>query len=368
MPSAPYAVEHTETDYRPPVPRATASPAHRRASRPTTPSPAEETSPEPAASPHWPGHLPRHKQPRRYRTPAWPTRSTARTASAHWPERDPDDTVTLPPAPDERVDHGGTDERAGPGDEGHPWLDLDDERALKERRPPSGYEEYEPDRPRPWAERLAGMWKPGATLSRRAVVALFVLGAVAVAAALFLLRDRPETVEAPEMVPRSAPADASTEAPEVPGSENAEAEDPDIAPDEDLVVHVGGEVEEPGLYTLPPGSRVSDAVDAAGGALPEADLDLLNLARPLADGEQILVGLPQPDGAPGSADGESIIGLNQADQAELETLPGIGEKKAAAILAHREALGGSFTEVEDLLDVKGIGPSTFDELEPLVTL
>lgn len=344
VPSAPYAVEHVQNAYRPPPPR-------------------------------WPGHLPRHKQPRHYRAPDWPTRPTARIVPSDWPERDPDDTVALPSAstpaePGERDTADRPHSPGGVGEENHPWLDPDDEQALKERRPPSGYQEYDPVRPRPWAERLTNMWGPGATLSRRAVVALFVVGAVAVSVALFVLRDRPETVRAPEMVPQSAPADGSEESSGAGNAENGapEVEAAQADPEEDLVVHVGGEVEEAGLYTLPPGSRVSDAVEAAGGALPEADLDLLNLARPLVDGEQILVGLPQPEGGPGPSGEESTVSLNQADQAELETLPGIGEKKATAILAHREALGGSFTSVEDLLDVKGIGPSTFEELEPLVTL
>lgn len=342
VPSAPYAVEHVENAYRPPPPR-------------------------------WPGHLPRHKQPRHYRAPDWPTRPTV--APSDWPERDPDDTVALPSTstPAEPGERDAADLPHSPGGNGgknNPWLDPDDEQALKERRPPSGYQEYDLDRSRPWAERLANMWGPDATLSRRAVVALFVVGAIAVSVALFVLRDRPETVRAPEMVPQSAPADDSEESSGAGGAENdaPEVESAKADPEEDLVVHVGGEVEEAGLYTLPPGSRVSDAVEAAGGAVPEADLDLLNLARPLVDGEQILVGLPQPEGGPAPSGAESSVSLNQADQAELETLPGIGEKKATAILAHREALGGSFTSVEDLLDVKGIGPSTFEELEPLVTL
>ncbi len=347
VPSAPYAVEHVQNAYRPPPPRR-------------------------------PEHLPRHKQPRHWRAPDRPTRSTARIIPSDWPERDSDDTVVLPSAstpadPADPGEHDTADRPHSPGRSGeknHPWLDLDDEQALKERRPPSGYQEYDPDRPRPWTERLTNMWGPGATLSRRAVVALFVVGAVAVSVALFVLRDRPETVRAPEMVPQSAPADGSEESSSAGNAENdaSEIEAAKADPEEDLVVHVGGEVEEAGLYTLPPGSRVSDAVEAAGGALPEADLDLLNLARPLVDGEQILVGLPQPEGGPGPSGEESTVSLNQADQTELETLPGIGEKKATAILAHREALGGSFTSVEDLLDVKGIGPSTFEELEPLVTL
>lgn len=205
-------------------------------------------------------------------------------------------------------------------------------------------------------ERLARQWPPEATMSRRAVAALLVVALLAVAAVLFL-RDRPTEAAAPETVVQALPAEAA--------APTAEAVDPEA----DLVVHVGGEVENPGLYTLPPDSRVADAVEAAGGALPDADLDLLNLARSLVDGEQILVGLPQPEAAappPGTAEGP-LVNINQADEAELETLPRVGEVTAGNIISYREA-NGPFTSVDDLINVHRIGTKTLEEIRPHVTV
>lgn len=267
--------------------------------------------------------------------------------------------MTVPdPAPDT-----GPEERS-PGAQDSPWLDPDDEEVLKERRPPSGYVEFDTDDAAdPPVARLARWWGPNTTLSKRAVVALFVLGAAAVVSALLFLRREPEEVDVPEMVPQAAPDSED-------GGDEASGEGTEPAPDEDVVVHVGGDVEDPGLYTLPPGARVLDAVEEAGGALPDADLDLVNLARPVVDGERILLGAEVAADGPegeGGEDGQRVS-LNQADGAALETLPGIGEAKADAILEHRESLGGSFSSVEDLMDVSGIGQSTFDNLEDQVTL
>ena len=195
---------------------------------------------------------------------------------------------------------------------------------------------------------------------KRAVIALFVLGAAAVVAALLFLRREPEEIDVPEMVPQAAPDSED-------GGDETSGEDTEPAAEEDVVVHVGGDVEAPGLYTLPPGARVLDAVEEAGGALPDADLDLVNLARPVVDGERILLGAEAvAEGAEGE-DGQRVS-LNQADGSALEALPGIGEAKADAILEHRESLGGSFSSVEDLMDVSGIGQSTFDNLEDQVAL
>jgi competence protein ComEA len=126
-----------------------------------------------------------------------------------------------------------------------------------------------------------------------------------------------------------------------------------------LVVHVAGPVADPGLVVLPEESRVADAVAAAGGALPSADLSLLNLAAPVVDGQQVIVprtGGPAPSPAaagPAGPDGAKID-LNQAGVAELEELPGVGPVLAERIVAHREA-NGPFGSLEDLLDVPGIG-------------
>src|SRR5699024_12738858 len=126
---------------------------------------------------------------------------------------------------------------------------------------------------------------------------------------------------------------------------------------------------KPGLVTLAEGSRVADAL-AIAGALPDADLTALNLAQLLVDGTQIhvlAIGEAQPisvDAAATSVSG--LISLNTATVADLVTLPGVGEKTAQAIIDFRESNGG-FSTVEDLLQVKGIGPSKFEQISGLVS-
>ncbi len=154
-----------------------------------------------------------------------------------------------------------------------------------------------------------------------------------------------------------------------------------------IVVSVIGHVSRPGLVTLPSGARVADAL-AAAGALPDAELTTLNLAQVLEDGVQIVVvaqgvdppaaaggpGVQGPGGTPGmpgmtggGTEAGGVISLNSATAAELQTLPGVGEKTAQAIIQHREATGG-FSAVDDLLEVKGIGPSKFAQISGAVTL
>ena len=129
-----------------------------------------------------------------------------------------------------------------------------------------------------------------------------------------------------------------------------------------ITVHVAGLVSRPGLVELPEGSRVADAVAAAGGLLPGARADLINLAAPLTDGQQIIV--PGPGGdLPGGA-GETPAGkihLNQATAAELDALPGVGPVIAERIVSYREE-NGPFHSVEDLLDVPGIGEAKLADL------
>lgn len=143
-----------------------------------------------------------------------------------------------------------------------------------------------------------------------------------------------------------------------------------------LVVHVAGHVAAPGVYRLPSDARVADAVAAAGGALPDAALDHVNLARPLTDGEQILV--PGPDDPPALAAGpeagrrgawraDGTLDLNRAGAADLEQLPGVGPVLAQRIVDHREQIG-RFAAVEDLLGVSGIGQRTLESLRPLVSV
>ena len=162
-----------------------------------------------------------------------------------------------------------------------------------------------------------------------------------------------------------------------------------------VIVHITGAVNDPSVVTLKAGARVQDAVEAAGGLSPGADGEAVNLARVLADGEQIHiptegeepaagvdgagadgVGAGGGSGSPGTADssaaansgapGTGKVDLNTADATTLETLPGVGPVTAQAIISHRSQQ--PFASVEDLLLVKGIGPKTFESLKDLVTV
>jgi competence protein ComEA len=132
-----------------------------------------------------------------------------------------------------------------------------------------------------------------------------------------------------------------------------------------LVVDVAGAVRRPGLYTLAPGARVDDALAAAGGATSRADVTAVNLAAPLADGEQVVVpghGASVASGAPGS----TVVDLNSATAEQLDALPGIGPATAAKIVAYRQQ-HGAFHSLAELDAVSGIGPSKLAELKGLVT-
>ena len=145
--------------------------------------------------------------------------------------------------------------------------------------------------------------------------------------------------------------------------------------DDGTWVHVVGEVHEPGLYVVPVGSRVVDAIMAAGGLTEHADECALNLARPLGDGEQLVVPSRVSDAtgcavqvAPGAGGGGASVpvSLSRADLATLDSLPGIGPTLAQRIIDWRTANGG-FTSVDQLNDVSGIGDKLFATLQPLVT-
>lgn len=153
-------------------------------------------------------------------------------------------------------------------------------------------------------------------------------------------------------------------------------------PQESLMVHVDGAVASPGVYTLPPESRVNDAVQAAGGALPDAETGAVNLADKLSDGVKIYLPVPGealPQGSSGltadaatpgaeqpSAAG-SRVNINTATAEELQTLPKVGPVLASSIITWREEHGG-FKSIEELDQVSGIGPATMENLRDLVTL
>jgi competence protein ComEA len=133
-------------------------------------------------------------------------------------------------------------------------------------------------------------------------------------------------------------------------------------------VHVVGRVKTPGVYSLDVGSRLFDAIVIAGGFLPDADQASVNLARQLTDGEQITVlKIGEQANSSGVAAGSGIISINRANEAELETLPGVGPALAGRIIEWRTANGG-FKQKEDLLQVGGIGDKLFAGLVKLITL
>jgi competence protein ComEA len=128
----------------------------------------------------------------------------------------------------------------------------------------------------------------------------------------------------------------------------------------DVVVHVAGAVTDPGVYRLPAGSRVADAVERAGGPAGRGDPEAVNLAARLADGQQVVV--PARGGSSGTAAAEDgPISLGSADQADLEMIDGIGPVTAADIIAFRDEHGG-IASIEELDEVPGIGPATIESL------
>lgn len=139
---------------------------------------------------------------------------------------------------------------------------------------------------------------------------------------------------------------------------------------EELCVYVCGAVQNPGLVTLPAGSRAGDAVDMAGGMTGEADTAYVNLASLVEDGEKIFI--PTKDEVlvfekAQEAQENGLVNINTADRAALCTLPGIGESRAADIIAYREK-NGSFNTIEDIMKVPGIKTSAFDKIRDRISV
>jgi competence protein ComEA len=206
------------------------------------------------------------------------------------------------------------------------------------------------------------------SLSRGELAGLVVVIVATLAGAgLWYLRSLPKPVEVAMTQAPAAPVSGS-----VPGAATGSVTPTSAAT---LIVDVTGWVRDPGVYEFPAGARVIDAVDRAGGPRSGADLSLLNLAAPLTDGQQVMVPkegqtltLPVPGstGGTGGATG-SIININTADATAFETLNGIGEVLAAAIVTYRDE-HGPFACVDQLEEVPGIGPSTLEEIRDQVTV
>lgn len=142
---------------------------------------------------------------------------------------------------------------------------------------------------------------------------------------------------------------------------------------EELVVYVCGAVAVPGVYTLPGGARMSEAVEAAGGMTPEADADVLNLAQLVSDGQMIRIPIvgevthneAEPDIEQSEENAQTKVNINTASETELMTIPGIGQAKAKAIIAYRESKG-SFGAKEDIMQIDGIKEASYAKLEPYI--
>lgn len=216
------------------------------------------------------------------------------------------------------------------------------------------------------------MFDPG----RRGVKALAAVAVVVVVIAAFLAwRSRPRVEPVAEPPVAAADAGGDVQAGDAQSGDDPAAAGP-AGPSAEVVVAVEGKVAKPGVVRLPAGSRVADALAAAGGAGAGVDTAMLNLARKVVDGELILVGVtPSPGMAvpgaqpavPGGGAPGGPVNLNLATLADLDTLPGVGPVLAQRILDARTAQGG-FQAVSDLRKVDGIGSSRYEQLKDLVTV
>jgi competence protein ComEA len=195
-------------------------------------------------------------------------------------------------------------------------------------------------------ERLQKLVEDSQPVTRRLIVLLLVF--LLAVSSLLVALNSPKPYRAPK------PAEAPN--PEVSALINATA-----------FVHIVGEVQQPGIYPLPSGSRLFDAIFAAGGFTNLADQASVNLAREISDAEQIVVLARGALVAQQSQAKAGLISLNQASQAELEQLPGVGPVLAARLVDWRTSNGG-FKNIEDLQRISGIGQKMFEAIKPRVTL
>ncbi|MFF3329640.1 helix-hairpin-helix domain-containing protein [Streptomyces sp. NPDC002888] len=265
------------------------------------------------------------------------------------------------------------------------------EMAASAGSPWPGEPENSGEAPRAWArarfglalrERMPVWLQARCGLERRSVLALTALLAVAAAFAVqHFWAGRPQPVQAPQVVRAAAPYDAREHgrAAAEPGGASAGAPTATGTTGAEIVVDVSGKVREPGIHHLPAGSRVADALRAAGGVRPGTNTDSLNRARFLVDGEQVIVGGPAAApgagpgpagagpaaGAPGGAAPATPVSLNTATVDQLDTLPGVGPVLAQHIIDYRTRHGG-FRSVDELREVNGIGERRFADLRNLV--